>query len=413
MLETSIDSPAPVRVVSEAIKEWIGKLGPIWVEGELSQVDDRKGSTMIFMRLRDTSAEMSISVSCHRSVFAAVAPLPANARIKVFSKVNFYTGNGSLSLNAREIHHVGIGELLARLEALKKILAAEGLFAASRKKVLPFLPRRIGLICGRNSAAEKDVVENARRRWPAVEFEIREVAVQGASAVSEVSKALKELDDLDEVDVIIITRGGGSFEDLLPFSDEGLVRLVAACKKPVVSAIGHEQDTPLIDLVADFRASTPTDAAKRVVPDILEEQKALGEKTSRLLRAITSLVERESAEIKSLSTRPIMKDPRQLITPLIDELRIWSKALRQEMSHLIELAMGDLAQSTAQLRALSPLAVLERGYAVALTKKGDLIREINQVSSGDDFQLRLARGEIAATVRGTTEFARKKSASER
>ena len=329
MLETSIDSPAPVRVVSEAIKEWIGKLGPIWVEGELSQVDDRKGSTMIFMRLRDTSAEMSISVSCHRSVFAAVAPLPANARIKVFSKVNFYTGNGSLSLNAREIHHVGIGELLARLEALKKILAAEGLFAASRKKVLPFLPRRIGLICGRNSAAEKDVVENARRRWPAVEFEIREVAVQGASAVSEVSKALKELDDHSEVDVIIITRGGGSFEDLLPFSDEGLVRIVAACKKPVVSAIGHEQDTPLIDLVADFRASTPTDAAKRVVPDILEEQKALGEKTSRLLRAITSLVERESAEIKSLSTRPIMKDPRQLITPLIDELKIWSKALRQ------------------------------------------------------------------------------------
>ncbi|MEY2822681.1 MAG: hypothetical protein RLZZ485_317, partial [Actinomycetota bacterium] len=184
-------------------------------------------------------------------------------------------------------------------------------------------------------------------------------------------------------------------------------------KKPVVSAIGHEQDTPLIDLVADFRASTPTDAAKRVVPDILEEQKALGEKTSRLLRAITSLVERESAEIKSLSTRPIMKDPRQLITPLIDELKIWSKALRQEMSHLIELALGDLAQSTAQLRALSPLAVLERGYAVALTKKGDLIREINQVSSGDDFQLRLARGEIAATVRGTTEFARNKSASER
>lgn len=413
MLETSIDSPAPVRVVSEAIKEWIGKLGPIWVEGELSQVDDRKGSTMIFMRLRDTSAEMSISVSCHRSVFSAVAPLPANARIKVFSKVNFYTGNGSLSLNAREIHHVGIGELLARLEALKKVLAAEGLFSASRKKELPFLPRRIGLICGRNSAAEKDVVENSRRRWPAVEFEIREVTVQGSSAVSEVSSALKELDLIEDVDVIIITRGGGSFEDLLPFSDEGLIRLVAQCKTPIVSAIGHEQDTPLIDLVADFRASTPTDAAKRVVPDIIEEQNALGEKSSRLLRAIDSLLERESAEIKSLASRPIMKDPKQLIAPLIEELKIWTKSLRQEMSHLIDLARGELSQNVAQLRALSPLAVLERGYSVALTKQGDLIRDVKQVKSGDDFRLRLALGEIAATVRSTTEISRSTSASEK
>lgn len=413
MLETSIDSPAPVRVVSEAIKEWIGKLGPIWVEGELSQVDDRKGSTMIFMRLRDTSAEMSISVSCHRSVFSAVAPLPANARIKVFSKVNFYTGNGSLSLNAREIHHVGIGELLARLEALKKVLAAEGLFSASRKKELPFLPRRIGLICGRNSAAEKDVVENSRRRWPAVEFEIREVTVQGSSAVSEVSSALKELDLIEDVDVIIITRGGGSFEDLLPFSDEGLIRLVAQCKTPIVSAIGHEQDTPLIDLVADFRASTPTDAAKRVVPDIIEEQNALGEKSSRLLRAINSLLERESAEIKSLASRPIMKDPKQLIAPLIEELKIWTKSLRQEMSHLIDLARGELSQNVAQLRALSPLAVLERGYSVALTKQGDLIRDVKQVKSGDDFRLRLALGEVAATVRSTTEISRSTSASEK
>ena len=413
MLETSIDSPAPVRVVSEAIKEWIGKLGPIWVEGELSQVDDRKGSTMIFMRLRDTSAEMSISVSCHRSVFSAVAPLPANARIKVFSKVNFYTGNGSLSLNAREIHHVGIGELLARLEALKKVLAAEGLFNASRKKELPFLPRRIGLICGRNSAAEKDVVENSRRRWPAVEFEIREVTVQGSSAVSEVSSALKELDLIEDVDVIIITRGGGSFEDLLPFSDEGLIRLVAQCKTPIVSAIGHEQDTPLIDLVADFRASTPTDAAKRVVPDIIEEQNAIGEKSSRLLRAINSLLERESAEIKSLASRPIMKDPKQLIAPLIEELKIWTKSLRQEMSHLIDLARGELSQNVAQLRALSPLAVLERGYSVALTKQGDLIRDVKQVKSGDDFRLRLALGEIAATVRSTTEISRSTSASEK
>jgi len=320
MLETSIDAPLPVRVISEAIRDWIGKLGPVWVEGELSQVDDRKGSQMIFMRLRDTSSDVSISLSCHRSVFQAVAPLPQNARIKVFSKVSFYMGNGSLSLNAREIHHVGLGELLARLEMLKKALAAEGLFAASRKKPLPFLPRKVGLICGRNSAAEKDVVENAKRRWPAVQFEIREVAVQGSNAVIEVSAALRELERIEEVDVVIITRGGGSFEDLLPFSDEGLVRLVAASSKPIVSAIGHEQDTPLLDLVADLRASTPTDAAKRVVPDIHEEIAQITELSERLARGVQRRIEREMTLIANLSSRPVMRDPLLLITPEIDSL---------------------------------------------------------------------------------------------
>ena len=403
MLETSIDAPAPVRVISEAIKEWIGRLGPVWVEGELSQVDDRRGSQMIFMRLRDTSTDISISVSCHRSVFQSVAPLPANARIKIFSKVNFYTGNGSLSLNAREIHHVGLGELLARLETLKKILAAEGLFASSRKKSLPFLPRKVGLICGRNSAAEKDVVENARRRWPAVEFEIREVAVQGASAVVEVSNALKELDQIDEVDVIIITRGGGSFEDLLPFSDEGLVRLVAACATPIVSAIGHEQDTPLLDLVADFRASTPTDAAKRVVPDIAEENKMLGERSSRLLRAIKSLIDREGSEIKALASRPIMRDPKGLIAPLVEDLSLAKKALRQEIRHLVELAEGELTQSASQLRSLSPVAVLKRGYAVVQSSDGNLVRSFDQISRDSKIWLRFSRGGATATVNETSE----------
>jgi exodeoxyribonuclease VII large subunit len=362
---------------------------------------------MIFMRLRDTSTDISISVSCHRSVFQSVAPLPPNARIKIFSKVNFYTGNGSLSLNAREIHHVGLGELLARLEALKKVLAAEGLFASSRKKSLPFLPRKVGLICGRNSAAEKDVVENARRRWPAVEFEIREVAVQGSSAVFEVSGALKELEQIADVDVIIITRGGGSFEDLLPFSDEGLVRLVAACKTPVVSAIGHEQDTPLLDLVADFRASTPTDAAKRVVPDIAEENAMLGERRARLLRAIKNLIDGEFGEVKSLSSRPIMRDPMLLITPLMDDLAASKKNLRQEIRHLIELTEGELTQSVSQLRALSPRAVLNRGYAVVQRSDGNLVRSYDQIAPDSTIWLRFARGSATATVREASEVIEK------
>jgi len=238
MFETSSESPAPVRVVSEAIKDYVDRLGPIWIEGEISELNERSGM-MAFMRLRDTSVDMSISVMCHKSVIATVKPLPDNARVVLYAKPSFYTKNGSLSFSAREIRQVGVGELLARLEALKNLLAGEGLFDSDRKVALPLLPKVIGLICGRNTDAEKDVVENAKRRWPSVKFEIREVTVQGAAAVSEVSDALRELEANKDVEVIIITRGGGSFEDLLPFSDEGLVRLAASCSTPIVSAIGH------------------------------------------------------------------------------------------------------------------------------------------------------------------------------
>ena len=227
MLETSAEKPLPVRVISEAIGDYISKLGAIWIEGELSEVTVRPGAPMVFMRLRDTSADMSLSIMCHRSVLDAVQPLPQNARVVMYSKPSWYSKNGSLSMSVKEIRQVGVGELLARLEALKSVLAEEGLFDLDRKKPLPFLPKKVGLICGRNSDAEKDVVENAKRRWPSVEFEIREVAVQGAAAVVEVSSALKELDADPDVDVIVITRGGGSFEDLLPFSDESLIRLAA------------------------------------------------------------------------------------------------------------------------------------------------------------------------------------------
>jgi exodeoxyribonuclease VII large subunit len=399
MLETSIDAPAPVRIISESIRDWIGRLGPVWVEGELSQLDDRNGSSMIFMRLKDTSSDISISVSCHRSVFNLAKPLPANARIKIFSKVNFYMGNGSLSLSAKEIYHVGIGELLARLETLKKLLAGEGLFALERKKPLPFLPEKIGLICGRNSAAMKDVIENARRRWPAVKFEIREVAVQGAMAVSEVSNALRDLESDQEVEVIIITRGGGSFEDLLPFSDESLIRLVASLETPIVSAIGHEQDTPLLDLVADFRASTPTDAAKRVVPDIREEIESIGRLRDRIRRSIQSRIDFESAEIKSLSSRPVMRDPVQLILPLIEEISLKARQSLQLISYRLELAATELNEARSQLRALSPAAVLERGYAVVQNCDGEVIRKSDQVEIDEELAVRLSDGKLKVSVR--------------
>jgi exodeoxyribonuclease VII large subunit len=397
MFETSSDSPAPVRVVTEAIKEYVDRLGPIWIEGEIAELNERSGM-MAFMRLRDTSADMSLSVMCHKSVIAAVKPLPANARVVIYAKPSWYTKSGTLSMSAKEIRQVGVGELLARLEALKTLLASEGLFSLDRKVALPLLPRKVGLICGRNTDAEKDVVENARRRWPAVEFEIREVTVQGAAAVVEVSAALRELEADSEVDVIIITRGGGSFEDLLPFSDESLIRLAADCQTPIVSAIGHEKDSPLLDLVADYRASTPTDAAKRVVPDIAEEIANIQKLRDRAFRALSARVDYEQNFISQLRSRPVMKDPGAFLTILSDELRDLRQRSTRSFTATIDAERKELKAITAHLRSLSPQSTLDRGYSVVRNAKGDVIRDPKQVKSGDILAIKVAKGETSATA---------------
>ena len=397
MFETSSESPAPVRVVTEAIKDYIDRLGPIWIEGEISELNERSGG-MAFMRLRDTSVDMSISVMCYKTVLAAVQPLPANARVVIQAKPSWFTKNGSLTLSAKEIRQVGVGELLARLEELKAKLASEGLFDSDRKVDLPLLPKKIGLICGRNTDAEKDVVENAKRRWPSVQFEIREVAVQGAAAVVEVSAALRELEAIQDVEVIIITRGGGSFEDLLPFSDESLVRLAASCETPIVSAIGHEKDSPLLDLVADYRASTPTDAAKRVVPDIAEEIAEIEEIRARLRRKVLNILELENSKIAQLRQRPVLKDPHVLITSRAEIISALRDRSLKTFGHKVELAQKELVQIKARVRALSPQSTLDRGYSVVQRPDGSIVRDAKSLKSGDQLRIRVAQGETGATV---------------
>ena len=399
MFETSSESPAPVRVVSEAIKDYVDRLGPIWIEGEISELNERSGM-MAFMRLRDTSVDMSISVMCHKSVIATVKPLPDNARVVLYAKPSFYTKNGSLSFSAREIRQVGVGELLARLEALKNLLAGEGLFDSDRKVALPLLPKVIGLICGRNTDAEKDVVENAKRRWPSVKFEIREVTVQGAAAVSEVSDALRELEANKDVEVIIITRGGGSFEDLLPFSDEGLVRLAASCSTPIVSAIGHEKDAPLLDLVADYRASTPTDAAKRVVPDIAEEIAMIDAMRDRARRTLVNRINLQASQIANFKNRPVMKDPHVLITTRAEIIAGLRDRSNRSFAHQLKLAKEELKQIKARVRALSPQATLDRGYSVVQLADGQIVTDPKKLKQGDLLRLRLAKGETQATATG-------------
>jgi exodeoxyribonuclease VII large subunit len=399
---SSPEQPWPVRVVSQKIGAWIGKLGWVWVDGQVAQISRRPGTTTVFLTLRDPSADLSLTVTTNRDVLDLGAPeLAEGARVLLHAKPDFYPGRGTLSLRADEIRQVGLGELLARLEKLKKLLAAEGLFDPRRKRRPPFLPARIGLITGRASAAERDVLTNARRRWPAVDFRVVNVAVQGPGAVPQIVDALRVLDQDPTVDVIVIARGGGSTEDLLPFSDEALCRAVFACRTPVVSAVGHETDTPLLDYVADVRASTPTDAAKRIVPDLVDERRLIGQVRQRLDRAVRHLLDREQHRLDALRSRPALAKPGLLLDRRQEDVTALRARSTRTLEHRLTGAASDLGHTLARLRALSPAATLDRGYAIVQRADGAVLRDPAEVGDGDRLRVRLAGGELAATVAGS------------
>lgn len=398
-LNTSAEAPIRVSEVSRLIGGWIDRLGAVWVEGQITQLSRRPGAGVVFLTLRDPSSDVSISVTCYREAFDRVADaVTEGSRIVVRAKPEWYAPRGTLSLRAAEIRPVGIGELLARLEALKRTLAAEGLFAAERKRPLPFLPQLIGLVTGRASAAERDVLENARLRWPAVRFEVRNVAVQGVHAVTQVVEAVRELDARPDVDVIIVARGGGSVEDLLPFSDEELVRAVAACGTPLVSAIGHEPDSPLIDLVADLRASTPTDAAKKTVPDVGEELHRVRRLRERALRCVTAHLDREERGLAAALSRPSMARPHRMVDERAAEVDALADRSRRTLKHLLDRADGELEHTLARVVALSPAATLRRGYAVLQRADGAVVRSADEVAADDELRARVSEGEFTVRV---------------
>ncbi|MFY9913102.1 MAG: exodeoxyribonuclease VII large subunit [Nocardioidaceae bacterium] len=398
-LDTSLEQPAPVRVIANAMTGYISRLGPVWVEGQIAQLTRRPSTPTVFLTLRDPLAEVSVQVTCHRSVLDAMAtPITEGARVVVFAKFSYFVPRGSLSLVAKEIRPVGVGELLARIEQRRQLLAAEGLFDPARKRRLPFLPRLIGLVTGRDSAAERDVIDNARRRWPGVAFRVENVSVQGHDSARQVIEALQVLDKDPEVDVIIVSRGGGALEDLLPFSDEGLVRAVAACTTPVVSAIGHEEDQPLLDLVADLRASTPTDAAKRVVPDVVEELHKVVAVRDRGRFVMTTLVQREEHGLSTMRSRPVLADPHRMFDELAGRVGELVARTRRTVDHRLTRATDDLAHQLARVRSLSPLATLQRGYAVVQTEAGDVITSTAALAAGTRLDTRLADGRFASTV---------------
>jgi exodeoxyribonuclease VII large subunit len=396
-LETSPESPVPVRTVLRLVGEWVGRLGRIWVEGQIAELNRRGGT--VFLTLRDPVAAVSARLVCTRTVFDANDPPPTEgARVVVWARPDFNVARGSFSLTALEIRTVGIGELLARLERLRRSLAAEGLFAAERKRPLPFLPGMVGLICGRDSAAERDVLKNAAQRWPAVRFRVEQVAVQGPYAVAEIVEALEQLDADRAVDVIIVARGGGSIEDLLPFSDETLIRAVAACRTPVVSAIGHEQDSPILDYVADVRASTPTDAARRVVPDVTEQLALISQLRTRARRSVAGRVDRELSWLSAIASRPVLANPVREIERQQELVATLTQRARRSLSATLDRASDDVSHTRARLIALSPAATLRRGYAIVQHADTTVVRSAADVALDEALTVRFADDQISVTA---------------
>jgi exodeoxyribonuclease VII large subunit len=385
------------------VAKWIDRLGVVWVEGQLTELKVRPDSKTAFMVLRDPAADMSLTLTCPRDLVRnAPVKLSEGTQVVVCGKPTFYTGRGSFSLRVSEIRAVGVGELLARIERLRQLLHAEGLFDPRLKRPIPFLPGTIGLITGRASAAERDVKTVATGRWPAARFEVRNTVVQGPNAVPQIVEALRELDRDDAVDVIVIARGGGSVEDLLPFSDETLCRAISACTTPVVSAVGHEPDNPLCDLVADLRAATPTDAAKRVVPDTAAEQALITDLCRRGARALRNWVHREQHTLSQLRNRPVLAQPLAALTARSDEIHRARACVRRDISRLVAAESERIGHLSARLSTLGPAATLARGYAVVQTlPAAAVLRTTADAPEGTRLRIRVADGAVTAISEGS------------
>lgn len=399
-LETSAESPAPLRQISGLLNDYVSRLGAVWIEAEIAQLQRRPG--ICFMTLRDLQASVSIDGKCHARILdSCPVPVVEGSRVVVHAKPDFYEPKGSLALDVRDIRPQGEGELLAQLERRKRLLAAEGLFEIQFKKALPVLARGIAVITAKDSAAERDVIKNATARWPSVPIHPYYALMQGTSSAPAVMDRLAALDADPAVDVIVIARGGGSMEDLLPFSDEGLIRAVYACNTAVVSAIGHEPDSPLLDLVADVRASTPTDAAKRIVPDATEEHAGLQQARERAKSALATMIEREQRDLDSLRSRPVFANPTSLIQAESDRVDDQRRKLRHSFESMLDRAGDEIAHLMASVRALSPSATLERGYTIAQLDDGTIVKDHEQLGSGTHFHLRVSDGRVSAVSHGS------------
>ena len=394
---SSEQTPWSVANFTNTLKEWITRLGNVWVEGQISQISPKKD--VFFGELRDLVADKGFSIHSRRpDVLAAVSELSAGDRVVALVHPDFWERSGKTSMDVLAIRKVGLGELLERIERLRQQLIKEGLTLAERKQPLPFLPNLIGLITGANSDAEKDVLQNTKARWPEVQFKVQHTPVQGDKAAPEIIKAIELLDADPEVDVIVLARGGGSFQDLLVFSDEKVVRAVANCKTPIVCAIGHENDRPLTDEVADVRASTPTDAAKLIVPDVIEERKKIAQALERISLRVVGFVQNQIELILGIRSRPILANPFTLVDERALQISQLEQNLSSQINNTLEKQQLLITGLRGQVRALSPKLTLDRGYAVVRDLNGHVLTEPKQVKTGQKLRITLSGGDLGATA---------------
>ena len=397
---SSEQSPWPVSRLSATLKDWIDRLGYLWIEGELASI--KIGPTSMFGELRDLQQENSVSIHSW-STAKIPGDLKQGDRVLALIKPAFWPKGGKLTMQVVEMRKVGLGELLERIERLRAQLTLEGLTSIEHKQPLPFLPNVIGLITGKDSDAEKDVLQNARLRWPEVQFRTIHTLVQGDKAAPAIIDAIQTLDADPEVDVIIIARGGGSFLDLMVFSDENLVRTAANAKTPIVSAIGHENDRPVLDDVADLRASTPTDAAKRAVPDVEDERHKLAQSLQRIRLRVADYVSSQSALIEQLRSRPILANPHTFIETQEVEVERYVSALRDRLSQTLDRETLGLSHLRQQVRSLSPQSTLDRGYSVVRDELGHVVSDASKVAAGTKLKVRLAKGELGVIAEANSK----------
>jgi exodeoxyribonuclease VII large subunit len=406
---------------NQGISWYLGKLPAVWVEGELAELRQSDSWGQVYLTLKDPDQGATVSATMTRQRFSRLDPPPqAGERVHVLGRAEVWNRSGQLRLAVLELERFGLGLLLRQIEELRRRLAAEGLFASERKRPLPMLPRTIGLVCGTDAAAKRDVVETVTTRYPPARFRIVETVVQGAGAPQRIAAAVRALDAEPEVDVIVLARGGGSMEDLLPFSDELVCRAVAECSTPVVSAIGHEQDMPLVDLAADVRAGTPSLAARLIVPDYAQQAAALDALLGRATRALEGSAGRARRMLQLLAARPVLADPMAWIELRRGSLeasrgslarlapaRVEREAARVEVAgerltgsieRRLERETTTVRHAHDRLRLLGPAATLERGYAIVQDTGGHVVRDAAAVRRSERIGVRLGRGSLEATV---------------
>jgi exodeoxyribonuclease VII large subunit len=392
------DHPFTVQQLSERVANAVKGWGNAWVEGEIIKFQAKAGGHA-YPQLRDLATGSTISLVIFNGVLVSAGEqFQDGDRVLVSGNMDYYVARGTLSLKVSSIKKVGLGVLMAEIEARRAKIYAEGLADPSKKKKLPFLPGVIGLITAENSDAEKDVRQNVLLRWPEAVIKMANVSVQGAECAPSVIAAIKKMDADPEVEVIIITRGGGGFLDLVGFSDEALVRAVAACETPVISAIGHENDRPIIDDVSDLRASTPTDAAKRVVPDVVEERRRIKDSLERMKSIIGSYLGHQVTLIQQIRQHPLLKDPHAYLIQRTDDLARALGELRDDLDYKLDKQSVDLTNKKSLLRSLSPQSTLDRGYAVVRDADGQVITDPKKVKTGTLLKLRVAKGDLDATA---------------